>query len=526
MYDILFKNISVIDGTGAPAYVGNVAVKNGKIIMNPSEDAKEIVDGTGLSICPGFIDAHSHGDTYLGTDVSRVGKANQGITTEICGQCGSSQFPVSLVPDRFAASLDKAKSGREEALDITRFTNAEGYFQWANEQHITCNFCQFVGHSALRFATMGLANRKATPEELEEMKAYLRDGMEHGAMGMSSGLIYAPSCYAEEDELVELCKVVAEYGGIYATHMRNEAGDVEKSVRESISVAEKAGCRLEISHHKICGKDNWGKSKETLRLIREARERGVPIMIDVYPYTASMTSLRVCLPAHFLSIGPEQVMIQLRDPEVRKALREEMEVSDNRFRQCGGGSGILIATAPNTPDAEGATLDVYAKNNNIDSYDALFDILAANGGLAQAIYFSMDDADLERIVCDEYVCIGTDGIARNLRQPTHPRAIASFPKAIRHFVKEKKLMSLEEMVRKMTSLPAAWFHLDNKGIIADGYDADLLIFNADTIQDRATYTDSLALCDGIERVLVGGVTVYQDKAMTGLPAGKYIPYRK
>ena len=525
MYDILFQNISVIDGTGAPAYVGSVAVKDGKIIMNPQGGAAEVVDGAGLTLCPGFIDCHSHGDLILGTESGRVCKTTQGITTELGGQCGESLFPISPLPERQKMLADLVSISVDKLPDISQFPTLEAHLRWAERQNVSCNYTLLTGHANLRIAAMGFDNRKPTAGEMDHMKAMLREAMDHGSMGLSSGLIYSPSCYADEDELVELCKVVAEYGGYYATHMRNEAASVLDSVREAIAVAEKAGCRLDISHHKICGKDNWGLSKETLKLVHQARERGVDVTLDVYPYTASMTTINVCLPAHFFANGPEKMKVLLRDPAVRRELQAEMEVMDGRWRHCGGASGILMASAPATPDACGMTIADYAAKIGKDPTETFFDIITENGHAASGIFFSMCEEDLQRIVLDENAVIGTDGVVPNLTSPTHPRGMGSFPKAIRYFVREQKLLTLEEMIRKMTSLPAQRFRLPDKGVIAEGYDADLLVIKADEITDRATYTNGLAISDGIERVLVNGVTVYKDKQMTGLSAGRFIPNR-
>lgn len=525
MYDILFKNISIIDGTGAPAYTGDVAVQDGKIRLKPNGDAKEVVDGTGLTLCPGFVDVHSHGDLILGTESGRVCKTTQGITTEFGGQCGETLFPISPLKERQDMVEELVAISVDKLPDISRFTTLEDHLKWAERQNLSCNFTLLTGHANLRIAAMGFDDRKPTAEEMDHMKAMLREAMEHGSKGLSSGLIYSPSCYADEDELVELCKVVAEYNGFYATHMRNEAADVVESVKESIRVAERAGCRLDISHHKICGKDNWGKSAETLKLVHEARERGVDVTLDVYPYTASMTTVNVCLPAHFFSNGPKKMQQLLRDPAVRKELLAEMETMDGRWRHCGGASGILIAKAPATPAACGKTIQAYADEIGKDSTEVFFDLITDNGHAVSGIFFSMCEEDLQRIVLDENAVIGTDGVVPNLINATHPRGMASFPKAIRYFVREKGLLTLEEMIRKMTSLPCQRFGIPNKGVIAEGYDADLLLIKADEITDRATYTNGLALSDGIERVLVNGITVYKDKQMTGISAGKFIPHR-
>lgn len=520
MYDILIRGASIIDGTGAPAFRGDVAVKDGKLVMNPNGPAKEVIDATGLTLCPGFIDAHSHGDGPLGTEVGQLCKTSQGITTELAGQCGSSYFPFPTDPEKRDLLLQKLSRSYS---DIVENTSMERYIQWVDARPKTANIAVYIGHSTIRIAAMGFAMRKPTPEELETMKSMVREAMEHGAMGMSSGLIYAPSCYADEDELVELCKVVAEYGGCYATHMRNEANEVLESVQESIRVAERAGCKLDISHHKVCGKDNWGLSVQTLELIHQARERGVDITVDVYPYTASSTALNICLPADFFSHGPEKMCQLLADKAVREELKPRLTGPNSRLRHCGGWGGVLITVAPMTPAAVNKTVQEYAQEIGADPFDAYFDLVMVNGGRAKAIYFSMGEEDLQRIVCDENTVIGTDGVVVNMNTPSHPRGFGTFPKAIRYFVREKKLLTLEQMIHKMTALPAQRFGLSGKGIIADGMDADLLLIRADEIRDCATYQNGLALSEGIERVIVGGQTVYADKQLTGAFPGIFLP---
>ncbi len=522
MCDILIHGASIIDGTGAPAFRGDVAIQKGKLVMAPHGPAAEVIDAAGLTLCPGFIDVHSHGDSILGTEAGQLCKTSQGITTELAGQCGTSRFPFSTDPEKCTLLLQKLGT---VTPGIEENTTLERYLKWVNAQPKTANIALYVGHSAVRISAMGFALRKPTPEELETMKAMVREAMEHGAMGMSSGLIYAPSCYADEEELVELCKVVAEYGGFYATHMRDEANNVLDSVREAISVAERSGCKLNISHHKIIGRDNWGRSVQTLELVHQARERGVDVTLDVYPYTASSTALNICLPADFFSHGPEKMCQLLRESKVREELMPHMTGIGSRLRSCGGWSGVLITTAPNTPAAVNKTVLDYAREVGADPFDAYFDLVADNGNRAKAIYFSMGEEDLQRIVCDENAVIGTDGVVNDMVTPSHPRGFGSFPKAIRCFVREKKLLTLEQMIHKMTGLPAQRFGLTGKGIIADGMDADLLLFRADKIRDRATYQNGLATSEGIERVIVGGQTVYADMQLTGACPGKFLPRR-
>ncbi len=522
MFDLLIKGAFIVDGTGRKAFKSGLAVSDGKITLT-SEDvpAREVIDASGLFVCPGFIDAHSHGDGVLGTPHGRLCKTSQGVTTEITGQCGATLYPV--LPGR-AGLLRQACGSIAKHLPaaMDTFTSLQAYLNYVQGLDLTANFKILTGHFALRAATVGFEDREATEKELEDMKSLLRQSMEQGSLGFSTGLIYPPSCFGRKREIVELCKVVAEYGGVYATHMRNEASGVVQSVKDSLDVARESGCKLEISHHKVCGRDNWGASEQTLKLMDEAAAQGVALGFDVYPYTASCSNLNVCLPPRCFARGIEKMRQMVGASANRRAIADEMKVMDGRYRHCGGFTGIMISGCPSAPEAEGKTVADYAAELGRDPFDVYFDLLAVNGSAATAIYFSMCDEDLCRIVGHERAMIGSDGVVRDLVEKTHPRGFGAFPHCISTFVKEKKLLSLEAMIRKMTSLPASFLNLTGKGVIADGADADLLIFDYDRICDRADYASPLALCDGIERVVVAGETVYKDKELTGKYPGKFL----
>ncbi len=526
MYDILIQNASVADGTGAPVYQADVAVKDGRIVLQPdaSLGAAQIMDAAGLTLCPGFIDSHSHADERFGLDISNLAIVSQGITTSATGQCGETMYPIST-DARFAAlQADELGSGFYRAkgsfFDNTSLPallhNLEGV-------PIAFNYTMLTGHTTLRMAVMGVESRKPTAQEMEKMKVLLRDAMEHGSMGLSSGLIYAPGAYADAEELTELCKVVAEYDGFYATHMRNEASGSLESLREAIAIAEASGCRLNLSHHKICGKANWGLSAKTVKLLHEAAARGVRLHADAYPYTASMSYLDVCMPGYYFERTPDERIRMLRDSAERVRLEADIKAMDGRYNHCGGFENIYLTVAPNTPECIGKSVAAFAKERGVSDFDAFFDLLIENGHQTSAIYFSMCEEDLQRIVCDENICIGTDGILKDEVTPTHPRTFGAFPKAIRYFVREKKLLTLEQMIHKITQFPAERLGLANKGAVLDGYDADLVLFDANTISDRSTYTDSLVCSAGISRVLVNGQIVYEDGKLTGIYPGRFLP---
>ncbi len=527
MYDLFIKNATIIDGTGAPRFIGSVACKNGKLSVlsnNAAVEAQNTIDCTGLYVCPGFIDSHSHGDVPLGREFASLSKISQGITTHIAGQCGFSMAPVD------PAKLDLTAQGLAIFTDtlpenMSSFTTFSGYLNYAKSLKLPENVKFLVGHVMLRIAAMGFDNRKPTPAEMEHMKSMLREAMENGAMGFSTGLIYIPCAYSDIDEIVELAKIVKEYGGVYTTHMRNESQDVLKSIKESIEVARRSGVKLQISHLKVCGINNWGLSEQMLKLIDNANREGLQVTADQYPYTASMTHLNVCIPPKYFTKGIGGMVEYLKDPDQRAQIRHEIETCDdfeNQVRNCNGFDGVFISRAAKTPAVEGLTIGEYARQHNLDPYDVLFDTLIANQGVATAIYSSMGEDDVFRIIQNDHVVVGTDGIVKSAEERAHPRAYGSFPRAIRYFVKEKGVLSLEKMISKMTSRSAEAAMIPTKGVIKDGYDADLVIFNYETIKDTANFLNSNLLADGIDYVIVGGEVVYHDKKLTGAKPGRVL----
>ncbi len=526
MLDVLIKNAKVIDGTGSQAVEGNVGICGDKIVY-PAQDqeAKQVIDAAGRVVSPGFIDAHSHGDLILGTESAHLFKTNQGVTTEVTGQCGLSIAPTN------PAYLDLAQHLLSLGTpsfpeDMVNWNNFSRYLEYADQQPKTANVMMYVGHSTLRIAVMGFANRVATDQELEQMKAILKDAMEHGAAGFSTGLIYTPSCYADEREVVELAKVIRPYNGIYASHMRNESYDIVKSVKETIDVGRKAGVTVDISHHKTLGKSNWGLQKETLRLIQEARDEGINVVCDQYPYTCNMTHLNACIPPWYFDQGFDAMTEQLKDPAFRAKLRKEMEDPatpyDNYYLNAGGWSGVFVSSSTETPQAEGKFISDYAAELHKDPWDTFFDLMVDNRCSSGGVYSSMCEEDVCEIAGAPFCIVGSDGLTRSWEEKGHPRASATFPHAITYFVKEKKIFTLEQMIRKMTGLTADALSIRNKGYIRDGYDADLVLFDYDRLRDTATYTNSNSLTEGIDYVFVNGQIVYQDQKLTGIYSGKMI----
>ena len=519
MLDILIQNATVIDGSGKPAYTGSVGIKDGKLVMQPGNaPASRVIDAAGRVVCPGFIDAHSHGDHILGSQANALFKTAQGITTELCGNCGGSEAP-----------LDPAKQalfqfGKHPWSEKVNWGTFDGFMQWVDKQNLTSNARFYVGHNNLRKMVMGMENRHATAKELDAMKGILRECMEAGAAGFSSGLIYAPSSYSAPEELPALVEVIAPFDGVYTTHMRNESTYLIESVEETIDVARRAGVRADISHHKAVGKPNWGKTKTTLEMIRKANEEGVMVTCDQYPYDRCMTVLSACFSSKHLAAGAN-LKENLKDPAFRAMLRKEMEDPnspyDNYYLNSSGWSGVFIADAPRNPEANGRFISEYAEDLGQDPFEVYFDLLM-NNPLVWTVYSTMCEEDQCDVIRSPYCVVGTDGCSYTWEEKGHPRASSSFPHAICYYVKEKKILSLEQMIHKMTGVPAQRLNVENKGQLKDGYDADLVIFDYDRLRDTGTFVNAHQKPEGIDYVIVNGEIVYKDMEFTGVYSGKGI----
>ncbi len=529
MLDCLILNAKIVDGTGKPSFKGCIGIKDGKIVVaGGAEEAKEKIDATGCVVAPGFIDPHSHSDGSLGQSEFNILRTNQGITTELAGNCGLSAAPVNAKNiEHLKNSLTIATSKYSD--DMINWITFERFLQYADSCQKTMNMRFMVGHNALRIAVMGMKNRPSTKKELDKMKGLLREAMESGAAGLSTGLIYTPGCYADPSEVLELAKVIEPFEGIYASHIRNEAEGVIESVKEVIDIGRHAGVRVNISHHKVLGKANWGRHKKTLELINKANAEGLKVLCDQYPYTKCMTSTNACMPPWHLAGGYEVLSEKLKSKELRAQIKAEMENPetpyDNFFLNAGGWDGVYITSASGTPEAEGKYISEYANLVGKNPWDAYFDLCIENNCRSCAVYSSMCDEDVCDIFKSPYCVVGTDGLVRSLEESGHPRACASFPHALTYFVKEKKIVTLEEAIRKMTGLTADYLNVKNKGYIKEGYDADLVIFDFDGLRDTATYDKPVSYAEGIRRVIVGGETVYKDMQLTGKCSGKVIRYR-
>ena len=528
MLDILIINGTIIDGSGTPAYKGCVGIKDGKFVAaKETSPAAQIIDARGKVVCPGFIDAHSHGDKIVGTEDGRLFKTTQGVTTELAGNCGSMRAPIAPEYRELICNHYKILQPTEE---VSKWSVFENYLRYVEEQKLSANVRFYVGHNILRMSAMGLENRPAGAKELDNMSAMLREAMESGAAGLSTGLIYIPGCFSQPEEVRTLAKVIAPFDGIYCSHMRNESYALAQSVQEVLDVGIAAGVRLNISHFKVMGKPNWGNHQRCLDMMQKANDEGIHTTCDQYPYTRCMTSLSACMPPWYFSKSKEEVAQQLRDPELRKKIRKEMEDPatdyDNFYLNSGGWGGVLISVASKVKEAEGLTVEEYARKLGTDPWTAFFDLMVKDDCRSDAVYSAMRDEDLCDIIRAPFCVVGSDGYTLDWNGMGHPRASASFPQAIDYFVKEKGILSLEEMIRKMTGLTADRLQVANKGYIREGYDADLLILDYDNLKVRSTYTEPNRKTEGIDYVIVGGKTVYKELEFTGNYSGKVIRYNR
>lgn len=498
-YDVLIRGGTVVDGTGQAGFRADVALRGDRIVAVSVEGitrerATVVLDAAGLIVAPGFIDNHAHIQTTIHEHPLAENFIRQGITTILASlHSGAQPWPL----DEYAASL-----------------------------HMAPNVGFFAGHSWTRRQVLGLENRAPRPDELDEMKALVEETMRQGALGLSTGLVYVPANYAATEEVIELAKVAARYGGIYVSHMRNEATGVLESVAEVIRIADEAGIPAQINHHKVVGEPQWGWSERTLAMIDSARAAGLDIKLDLYPYTASSTSSNVLFPQWALAGGRDAFAGRIANPETRARIVEEMRRIYVYERAGNDMSRIQFRTLRSHRGYDGKRLADLAADrgipNTVDAAVELLIELQLAGGFS-AIYHVMDDGDVQRIMRHPFAMIETDGdlVSYGVGHP-HPRSYGAFPRVLGHYVRELNVLSLEEAIRKMTSLPAGQIGQYERGRIADGMYADITVFDAETIADRATYTDPHQYAVGIRHVIVNGVPIIRNGALTGERPGRVL----
>lgn len=516
--ELLLQNCTILDGTGAPAYVGSVGFEHGKMRVfrtGETPPARRTLDASGLALAPGFLDAHSHGDLTLASSYAALSKLSQGYTTQIAGQCGVSLFPADEARrEEFTRFFSGIAPHPDLPEDFGALRSAQSFFRWMDALSGAVETKCFVGHGTLRLFAMGYANRRPDTSELEKMKQILRASIRAGALGLSTGLVYAPSCYADNEEILSLLRVVAEEGGVYATHPRNEADTVVEARRESIRMAKEAGVPLCASHLKAAGRDNWGKPEQLLLDLERAADEGLRVLTDCYPYTAGCTALNVSIPPRCFAGGMPGLVAALRDPAERERIRTEiLRKSDyeNYVYNCGGFSGVYVSSCPVDRRAEGMTVADYAEQTGMDPFDAYCDVLIRNGGLGLGVYFHMCEEDVLRILSHPFCVVGTDGLIGAEGENPHPRVFGTTARAYDRLVRTHKLLTPEALVFKLSGQIADFFHLENKGHIRDGADADAVLLDLEAFRDRATYENGAQTSTGVAAVFKSGRLVYAEK---------------
>ncbi len=491
-YDLIIRNARVYDGAGGPWYRADLAVRDGEIAamgrLERAAAAREI-DASGLALAPGFVDIHNHSRRHILEHPASENYIRQGVTTLVEGNDGSSPLPLGR-------HLDEVREARP-----------------------ALNYASFVGHGSIRREVIGAVDRPATDEEIEQMRAIARRAMQDGAWGVSSGLFYLPGMFASTEEVAALGEVAAEYGGMHVSHMRDEAAGLLDSVRETIAIGELGGLPTQLTHHKAIGKGQWGMSEQTLALVDQARARGVDVTIDQYPYTASHTGTAALFPPWLQEGGREKMLERLSDPTLRARARRDIAARIEFDRGGGDPKNVQFAVCEFDETLNGKTLADAARRAGreptfANAAETAIEIQEEGG--CRAIYHAMSEQDVRRIMAHPATMVASDGgVVPYGEDVPHPRSYGTFPRVLGRYVRELGVLSLEEAIRKMTSLPAGRLGLWNRGLLRPGMKADLVIFDPETITDKARFGDPHHYSEGVSYVVVNGAVVLDDGRMSG-----------
>ena len=521
---------TVLDGTGAPGRRADVIVADGYIdavneLQGAGSDRLHEIDASGLVVAPGFIDLHTHCDFSLPAHPRAPSMVRQGVTTVVVGNCGFSTAPVPTGEPFNLLRGYTAFLGKD--LDWSWRTFGE-FLDRLRSLPLAVNVAPLVGHGTVRAFAMGYDDRPATNTELDRMRNAVDEAMSTGAFGLSSGLIYPPGTYAPTAELVALAEVVARHRGFYATHMRNEGPLLMEAVAEAVQVAAGGGVPLQLSHHKVLGRPNWGMTERSLAYINEQRRGGLDVTCDQYPYEASSTNMAALLPGWAQAGGTGEMQSRLRDPEVRSRIRDELlhGPPDGPKTREFEPDLVTIASVGGTSEnlLVGRSLDDLAADRQAESVDVFLDLLAQHGGSMEVVVFAIGREDLERVMQDPHVAIASDGWTLDPSQGglPHPRSYGTYARVLGHFVREVGVLELAEAVRKMTSLPARRLGLGDRGRLEPGHRADLVVFDPDRVVDRATFLAPHQFCDGVAHVIVNGAPVILAGEDTSTGAGSIL----
>jgi N-acyl-D-aspartate/D-glutamate deacylase len=530
-YDLVIRHGQIVDGSGNPWFHGDVAIRGDRLVAVgrvPAGAARREIDAKGLIVAPGFIDMHSHSDFVLLEDGHAQSKIRQGVTTEVLGE-GASVGPYqdALPPRRLVVA------GKPQ-----KWTTLGGYFETVERAGTSVNVASYVGLDNVWQCVMGKSFERPTAEQRQRMEALVEEAMKEGAFGLSSMLAMPPGSLATTDDIVALCKPVARHGGLYSSHIRNEGTNVFEAVKEAIAIGERAGIPVDIIHVKIADQKYWGRMDEIVTLIEDARKRGVNVQTNVYPYTRGQNNLASIVPPWAHEGGRAKMLERLQDaklrPRLKKDIREGIPGWYNHFTAVGGDWGRMLVSGKGR--YEGLTMDrvirIKSKDKNTppDPLDVLFDVLVEEGGSVPTIYEHHTEKDMNTALTFRCCSIGSDGLALAVEGPLrrgnpHPRSFGTFPRILGVYVRQRKLLRLEDAVRKMTSLNAAKLGLRDRGLLHTGQYADLTLFDPQRVTDRATYTNAFQYSEGIEYVLVNGQVVIDKGKHTGARPGKVLRHQ-
>ena len=529
IFDLVITNGHIIDGTGSPWYSGDVGIRDGKIaaIGNLADAPRtRAIDAGGKVVAPGFIDMLGQSELTILVDPRLPSKIYQGITTEITGE-GGSAAPLN-------AAIIRADRAAYDHYHLTPdWRTLREYFARLEKQGMGINLASYVGATQVRRMVLGDDDKQPVPEQLDQMKALVRQAMREGAVGVSSALEYSPAPYAKTEELIALAGEASKSGGIYATHMRNESDAVLSAIDEALRIGKEAHIPVEIWHIKVAGKENWGRMPEVVAKINAARAEGVDVSANTYAYTAWFNTMSAFIPSWAHDGGNAKLVERLRDPTMRTRIRKELMTRssdwDNEWQEIPGPESVLIGVVQNPEllPLQGKTLADVAKIWNKDPMDALFDLLIEDKGFTEVAVFGMSEPDVALALQQPWVSIDNDSSGTSPegilgQEHPHPRAYGTFPRILRKYVREEKKLTLEDANRKFSALPAQRMRLTDRGVLKAGMWADVTIFDPATVRDLATFDNPNQLSSGMEYVLVNGVPVIDQEKMTGAKPGKVL----
>ena len=528
-FDLVIMHGRIVDGTGSPWYSGDIGIRDGRIaaIGNLSEfGRKRTIDAGGKVVAPGFIDMLGQSETTILVDPRLPSKIFQGITTEVTGEGGS----IAPLND---AIIEADRPGYEHYRITPDWRTFRQYVARLEKQGMGINLASYVGATQVRRMVLGDADIQPTAEQLEKMKGLVRDAMHEGAVGVSTSLEYAPAPYAKTEEIIALASEAAEFGGIYATHMRSESDNVLASIDESLRIGREAHIPVEIWHIKVAGKKNWGRMPEVVAKINQARAQGADISANTYAYPAWFNSMSAFIPPWAHDGGDLKLIERLKDPATRARIRKDMEASskdwDNEWDEISGPQDVMIGVVQNPAlkKFQGKRLSDVAQAWNKDPMDALFDLLIEDKAFTSCAVFGMSEPDVALALQQPWVSVDNDSSGTSPdgilgEEHPHPRAYGTFPRILRKYVREEKKLTLEDAIRKFSALPAQRMRFADRGVLKQGMWADVVIFDPETVRDLATFDNPNQLSQGMEFVMVNGVPVIENGKMTGALPGKVL----